>query len=105
MKKLFIYLNILLFSVLISCNNEPKFDATSEKTLKISTEEVMNSLDQKKKEKTTVALMVLMFASVDLQNPNHDAMVEFKKRIDGKTADEVIKLAEEISKKNKKHNL
>jgi hypothetical protein len=105
MKKLFIYLNILLFSVLISCNTEPKFDATTDETLEISTEKVMNSLDQTKKEKTAVALMVLMFTSVDLQNPNHDAMVEFKKRIDGKTADEVIKLAEEISEKNKKYNL
>ncbi len=109
MKKIF-----LLFTVLLcftACSLEPRIDASSEESMQKSIASVMKELDFEEQEKFQEALKVIMFSGVnslsDLATMGQNIEITkgaFQAKIDGKSAKEVINLAEEIRRKRVDRN-
>ena len=107
MKK-FILLPILLCLLIVSC--QKKIDGSSEESMKNSIEEINKSLEGDKKEEFQESMQLMMFNGLELSDLMKDGGAEkkaedFKTRIDGLTADDIIeegdKIKKEIEKKKK----
>ncbi|MDR2260279.1 MAG: hypothetical protein LBE06_04960 [Azoarcus sp.] len=103
-------LSCVAFAVaLAACGDGTKLDGSSEQALRKSAQKVMESLPEDKKGKFGDAMHVIMNAGVGelpaatLNQGTVEALKEVQKRarerLDGKTADEAIALAEELKKK------
>lgn len=108
MKKI---LAILLLVLLFGCSSQPTIDASSDEALKASIENVQNSLSDDKKMEFRQAVLSIALQSFDPSqmmqqsgSDNDDATMVYlqaiKDRIDGKTADEIIALAESLRKES-----
>ena len=99
---------ILLCLLIISC--QKKIDGSSEESMKNSIEEINKSLEDNKKEEFQESMKLMMFNGLELSDLMKDGgtektAVDFKMRIDGLTADDIIeegdKIKKEIEKKKK----
>jgi hypothetical protein len=99
MRKLILGLTFIALT-LTACSK--KIDASTDEAMKSSVEEIKNSLSDEKKEKFTSALQLVMLSDInlgDLMNGKtsvDEGLSGIKAKIDGKSADEIIRLAEEI---------
>jgi hypothetical protein len=90
---------VILIAFLTSCTKT--IDGTSEETLKSSIDEIKTSLSNEKKKEFEQAIMVISFSGLDfkelIKSGDADTQVKaIKDKLNGLTADDVIKLAEEI---------
>lgn len=103
---------ILLFglSILLLASCAKKIDGTSEETMKTSIETIKKSLSDEEKKEFEEALQLIMFHGLDfgklLQDDGaEETVTDFKSKIDGKTASDIIsegkKIMEEIERKKK----
>ncbi|MDR2031231.1 MAG: hypothetical protein LBP86_03005 [Azoarcus sp.] len=103
-------LSCVAFAVaLTACSDETKLDGSSEKAFQKSAQKVMESLPKDKQKKFGEAIGVVMFAGVGeasaavLSQGAGGALEEVEKKmlekLNGKTADEVIAMAEELKQK------
>ncbi len=87
------------------CGGEPTFDATNQKTMKVSSDKMAESVpDAKKREEFTMALASVFLSShMKAKGDKKKLEEELKKNLHGKTADEIVARAKEIAAKmNKK---
>ena len=100
-----------LVAALAACGDgETRLDGSSREALQKSAQKVIKSLPADKQKKFGEAIGTVLLAGVEettfsvLRQGTAEAMKEIHKktleRLDGKTADEVIALAEELRKKN-----
>ncbi|WP_240032159.1 DUF6694 family lipoprotein [Psychroflexus aestuariivivens] len=100
MKKSIIYVLAFVVMSLTACTK--KIDASSDEAMKASLEEIKQNLSDEKKEEFTSALQLVMLSDINLGDlMKGDTSVDeglsgMKAKIDGKSADEIIRLAEEI---------
>lgn len=104
MKKLI--LPALAVMMLAGCN-EPEIDTTTEETMKSSIQEVRNSLDDADKPRFDKAIEVVALSNISIpellqaKEKEDDQFIQnkFKETLNGKSGEEVIKLATEIENK------
>lgn len=106
MKKIFLLL-FVLFSF-TSCSIEKRIDASSEGTMQKSIAAVMKELQPPEQDKFEESLKIIMFsgiknfADIAAMGQNTEIMKgAFQAKVDGKTAQEIIQLAESIKNKRK----
>ncbi len=92
--------------LLTACPLEKKIDGSTEETMQKSIKEVMESLPLEKQEKFQKSLQVIMFSNInslaDMVAMGQNMEVTkgiFLARVNGKTADEVITIADDIISK------
>jgi hypothetical protein len=100
MKKYILH-SILLCLLMVSC--QQKIDGSSEESMKSSIEEINESLDNSKKEQFQESMQLMMFSGLEFSESMKDGGAEktvqdFKTRIDGMTADDVIEEGDKIRK-------
>ena len=100
-------LALTLIVVLTGCFSEPKIDASSEEAVQQSISKIIKTLNPDKQKQFQEALKILMLNDVndfsDLVNLGQNIEVSkgvFWGKIDGKTADEIIAIAEETESKS-----
>lgn len=99
-------LKVLLIGTVVSflsgCG-EPTIDASSEETLKASMQEVMAELDQDKKkelEQAVQGIYMVIALSASSNGASQEKIQEtVLEQFDGKTADDIFELAEEIKER------
>jgi hypothetical protein len=106
--KRIILLPILLCLLIISC--QKKIDSSNEESMRNSIKEINESLEEDKKEEFQESMKLMMFNGLEISDLMKDGGAEktgedFKTRIDGMTADDVIeqghKVKAEIERKKK----
>ncbi|ACL05830.1 putative lipoprotein [Desulfatibacillum aliphaticivorans] len=106
MKRLFTLLVVLMLATFTACGGGPEIDGSSDEAFKNSITEVRNSLEPEKASEFDKALMVIGFKSMgnvmsSMKSPE-DMMAKMKKDLDGKNAEQVMKMAKEIREESKK---
>ncbi len=102
MKNIFLLLIVLL--TVSSCSTKTKIDATSEEKLQKSIAKIMSELKPDQQKEFVQSLKIIMFDEVkdiiDLSSMTQNSAISkgvFQSKIDGKTAQEIIKIAKGIS--------
>jgi len=100
MKKITL-LSILLCLLIVSC--QKTIDGSSEESMKNSIEKINESLDNDKKEEFQESMKLMMFNGLELSDLIKDGGADkmakdFKTRIDGMTADDIIEQGKEIKR-------
>lgn len=108
LKKMKKFLSFLLCLILISCGTEPTIDGSSDQAFQKSIEKVSEQLPDEKRKQLLQSLMRIAIGSFDLHslmntnlndgNPAQLA-IRVRKKLDGKTAGQVIKMASDIENK------
>lgn len=94
MKKLLIVL--LSVTLLTACGGEKKVDVTSKESFKSSVQEIAKSLNDTEKQAFQKAIVKITLISGLEANGDETKVQEIlKNKVNGKTASEVIKIAEE----------
>ncbi len=101
MKRITILPVLICFFIVTSC--QKKIDGSSEESLKSSIAAINESLDDEKKEEFQKSMQLLLFHDLDFSDIMKEGGAEktvgdFKSRIDGMTANEIIEKGEEIKK-------
>lgn len=96
MKKL-ISIAVLSLALVACGDNTPKLDASNDASMKASVAKVVEKLSADKKEEFQKSLMALAFASA-VKSGGDTAKTEkaLMELVDGKSADEVIKMAQDM---------
>ena len=107
MRRLFI-VALVSAAVLLTAACEPTVDASSEESLKSSIEEVRKSLPEDKRKEFDEAVLTLAFADISFAGmaagtQDGESLVQgAQEKLDAKTADEILAMAEEVEEKREK---
>lgn len=105
MRKLILCLTFIALT-LTACSK--KIDTSTDETMKSSVEEIKNSLSEEKKEEFTSALQLVMMSNLNLgdvlsgDTDVDKSLSNIKDKLDGKSADDIIQLAEDIRAENER---
>ncbi|WP_394906088.1 DUF6694 family lipoprotein [uncultured Mesonia sp.] len=105
MRKLILCLTFIALT-LTACSK--KIDASTDEAMKSSVEEIENSLSEEKKEEFTSALQLVMMSNLNLgdvlsgDTDVDKSLSNIKDKLDGKSADDIIQLAEDIRAENER---
>ncbi|CDH04270.1 conserved hypothetical protein [Xenorhabdus bovienii str. oregonense] len=92
MKK--IILPLLLSIFLVGCGGEPTFDASNDEAMKASAEKMAKNMSPEEMEKFEKAFLKLSMKSVLVAKDGDDALTLMKEKLNGKTAKQIIEMAE-----------
>lgn len=109
MKQVFLLIFVLVS--LTACNSERKIDASTEDSMQKSIKLIMQRMDSDEQKEFEEALQIIMFGGIDnlmgliaMGNNIEVAKGAFQAKVDGKTAKEILALAEGIKTANQKNN-
>lgn len=95
-------MSVIILSVFLIACGEPELDTSSDQAMKESAKEIMSTLsseDKNRFQKTVTGIyMMAGFAAMGSNVSAEDARAKVNEMLDGKTAEEIFALADEIKK-------
>ena len=103
MNRYLMYGMAAVFALVMAGCSDPKIDASTDETMKVSAQKVRESLPESKRVEFDEALQILVFSQINMQDLFSEGAVgagnlegKMRNALDGKTAEEVIAEADRI---------